>query len=213
VLVVAERQTAGRGRIGNDWQTAPRAVAASLGLRTSWPAEEQGLIPLLAGMAARRSIEANTGVLPGLKWPNDLVTEQGKVGGLLVEAADGDIIVGCGINLWWPQAPGGFAGVVNEDPGSEVVVSVARDWADSLTQSLSESTGRWDRAGYVAACETIGREITWEPEGKGTAVDVDDRGGLIVRSAAGRLTLRSGAVRTVRDATLAGDSSDEGGAP
>ena len=91
------------------------------------------MIPLLAGMAARRSIEANTGVLPGLKWPNDLVTEQGKVGGLLVEAADGDIIVGCGINLWWPQAPGGFAGVVNEDPGSELVVSVARDWADSLS--------------------------------------------------------------------------------
>jgi BirA family biotin operon repressor/biotin-[acetyl-CoA-carboxylase] ligase len=210
VLVVAERQTAGRGRTGHDWQTAPRAVAASLALRTRWQPSEQTLVPLIAGLAARRAVGNHTRVNPRLKWPNDLVTDAGKVGGLLVEATDGIILVGCGVNLWWPQPPPGFGGVLTEDPGPGTSVAIARDWADSLVPTLLRPEGRWDRTGYVAACETIGQEITWEPGGGGVAVDIDPAGGLVVETATGQVTLRSGSVRNVRAATLAADSSGEG---
>jgi len=210
VLVVAERQSAGRGRIGRDWQTAPRAIAASFALHSPWPPADQTLIPLMAGLAARDAIGEQTGVSPRLKWPNDLVAAPGKVGGLLVEASAGIVVVGCGINLWWPQPPPGFGGLLADDPGPEASVAVARDWADTLVPVLLEAESRWDRAGYVAACETVGREITWEPDGRGVAVDVDRRGRLVVETTTGLVTLHSGAVRNVRNATLAPNPSSEG---
>jgi BirA family biotin operon repressor/biotin-[acetyl-CoA-carboxylase] ligase len=136
--------------------------------------------------------------------------DTGKVGGLLVEAADDVVIIGCGLNLWWPQPPTGFAGVLATDPGSAAAAEVAPGWADEVVRALSRTAGEWDRAGYVAVCETIGQEITWAPNGAGVAVDIDATGGLVVDTPAGRTTLRSGSVRSVRDATLAADPPGEG---
>ncbi len=101
VVVVAQRQTAGRGRGGAPWLSAPRALAVSLAFRPS----DDDLRPfsLMAGVAAARGLEGVS-----LKWPNDLLADEAKVGGILVERAD-EVVVGMGVNLWWPDAPEGMS--------------------------------------------------------------------------------------------------------
>ncbi len=192
VLVVAHRQTAGRGRTGRAWENAPRAVAASYAFRTRWPEAERGPIPLVAGLAAAEILDV------GLKWPNDLVTDRGKVGGLLVEASGALVIVGCGVNLWWPSPPPGRAGVHDADPGSPEVERFARAWVDLLVELLESGPHAWPRGRYRRRCRTLGAEITWEPEGRGRAVDVDSSGGLQVETSTGVVVLHSGEVHHVR---------------
>ena len=104
LLVVARSQTRGRGRSGADWETAPRAVAASLGFRPVWPTSRWSLITLAAGVAAVRALGHHPDGL-SLKWPNDLMRGEEKLGGILTEAAGGTVIAGWGANLYWPDPP------------------------------------------------------------------------------------------------------------
>src|SRR3990172_3487586 len=81
VLVTAARQTTGRGRSGAAWETAPRAVAASLAWEPGWPDAAAARLSLVAGLAAADTL----GDAIGLKWPNDLMRGEAKVGGILTE--------------------------------------------------------------------------------------------------------------------------------
>lgn len=193
-LVVAGRQDAGRGRSGASWLTAPRAVAASLAFRCDWPAVSVPRLTLVAGLAA-------TDVIPlDLKWPNDLVMPGGKVGGILTERFDDLVVIGMGLNLWWPDAPGGFAALESVDPGPGAGGRLADAWARRLLTRVESGPDRWGRDEYRSRCVTIGQEVTWEPAGSGTATDIASDGGLEVRTAAGTVVLTSGAVHTVRPA-------------
>ncbi len=196
VLVVAERQEAGRGRSGRTWLEADRGLYASL----AFAPRQRPIIPLLAGLAARHAL----GGVPALKWPNDLVLGDGrKVGGLLAEAAGGVVVVGLGVNLWWPEPPGGAAAVYAGDPGPAEAGAVAERWAAELLHRAADP-GDW-RAEYTRACVTLGREITWAggpAPGLGTAVGVGPDGSLQVETATGLVRLVSGEVREVRAATL-----------
>ena len=188
VVVAAQRQTAGRGRGGAAWLSAPRALAVSLAFH---PADEDVRpFSLMAGVAAARCLQ---GV--GLKWPNDLMVEGGKVGGILVERAD-EVVIGMGINLWWPEAPEGMGALRDVDPGPELHVRVAGLWAAELMR-LIDGDG-WPIDEYRSLCSTLGREISWEPDGRGTAVDITEEGALAVESSGARRTLTSGAIRHVR---------------
>jgi BirA family biotin operon repressor/biotin-[acetyl-CoA-carboxylase] ligase len=196
VLVSAERQTAGRGRTGRHWVHADRAVAASLAFRPTWPLDTWDRLPLVSGMAAATAL----GPAVGLKWPNDLVVGDAKVGGLLVES-DGEIVVaGFGANLYWPEPVDGATGLLGVDPGPEAADMIAEQWAEGLLGRLRARPGEWGRDEYVARCSTLGKGITWEPDGAGTAVDISSDGGLVVETTDGRIVLRSGEVRTVRPA-------------
>jgi BirA family biotin operon repressor/biotin-[acetyl-CoA-carboxylase] ligase len=192
-LVVAHEQTAGRGRTGNPWWQATRAAAASLALPAELREVDQ-TFPLGVGLAVREAIHVHLGREVGLKWPNDIVCEGAKVGGILVEARDGMLVVGCGLNLFWPDPPDGAGALCGNDPGADLGLRLSRAWADYV---LSDEFA-WDRDSYLAACETLGSTIEWEPNGAGLAVGIDADGGLIVDTAQGRLTLHSGEVRTVR---------------
>ena len=103
-------------------------------------------------------------------------------------------MVGCGLNLWWPEPPGGVGSIFTSDPGPEVGVWISQGWADELVANGAV----WDRADYLAACSTVGQSITWDPDGLGRAIDIDADGGLVVKTVAGTETLRSGEVRTIR---------------
>lgn len=194
VLVVAPRQTAGRGRHGATWETAPRALAVSLAYSSDWEADSVARVPLVAGLSLNR-------VLPGrnnLKWPNDVVRGSDKLGGILVERSDETVVVGVGVNLWWPGAPEGYGAVFAEDPGPLAHRQVAERWAIEFLRRVAGDATEWGKDEYRAVCSTVGQQITWEPDGSGTAVDVDEDGALLVETSAGIERLVSGAIREVR---------------
>jgi BirA family biotin operon repressor/biotin-[acetyl-CoA-carboxylase] ligase len=167
---------------------ASRALAVSMAMVV--PGEERP-VSLMAGVAA---VRAMSGV--GLKWPNDLVVGSEKVGGILVERSDSGLVVGLGVNLWWPEPPDGIGAVYPEDPGENHHAELGALWAAELMR-LIDGEG-WPRQEYRASCSTLGREITWEPAGVGFAEDIGDDGSLIVETVEGRRNLHSGAVTHIR---------------
>jgi len=192
LLVVAGAQRRGRGRSDSEWQTAPRAMAASLAFRPDWDPADLPLVPLLAGVAASRVLGC------GLKWPNDVFMGEEKAGGVLVEAGDGIVVVGFGLNLWWPDAPCDYGAVHDTDPGPNRAMEVARGWAEELLALVGAGPDAWPRDEYRERSITLGRDITWSPDGAGRAVDIAADGGLVVVTHEGRTTLRAGEVRHVR---------------
>ncbi|HLU53271.1 MAG TPA: biotin--[acetyl-CoA-carboxylase] ligase [Acidimicrobiia bacterium] len=194
-VVIAHRQSQGRGRSGAPWVSAPRGIAVSIGLVPEWPQETWPRIPLVAGVAARRVL----GPAVTLKWPNDIVRSGRKVGGILVEAVDGTVVAGMGLNVHWSDPPDGIGALLEHDPGPEEGQRVAERWARTLMALLSSRADDWPRDEYVAACETIGQEIVWEPAGAGRAVGLAADGALVVETADGTtVELRSGEIRHVR---------------
>jgi len=190
VVVIAAAQTAGRGRSGSGWLTAPRALAVSVAYRAT--SEEDRPISLTAGVAGSRAL----GAMVGLKWPNDLEMGDAKVGGILVEQSDGVVVVGMGLNLWWPDPPEGVGALHEDDPGAERHAEIGALWAAELL-SLLRVEG-WPIDEYRQACVTLGRDISWEPDGSGRAVDVSETGALMIEDDSGLREIHSGAVRHVR---------------
>src|SRR5918992_2048255 len=103
VLIAAEEQTAGRGRRGRRWHSAPGAgVTFSLGRRIRRPVRELAALSLVAGVAATRALRTLGVRKAALKWPNDLVVDGAKLGGILVETRSQGAavyaVIGIGIN-------------------------------------------------------------------------------------------------------------------
>jgi BirA family transcriptional regulator, biotin operon repressor / biotin---[acetyl-CoA-carboxylase] ligase len=104
-VVVAETQTRGRGRLGRDWNSPPGVgLYVSLLLRPELPPEELPQITLTAAVAAVKAVQAVCGLTPGIKWPNDLLWEGKKLGGILTEMeTESDcirhLVVGLGVNV------------------------------------------------------------------------------------------------------------------
>lgn len=105
--VVAEEQTAGKGRSGRAWASVPGNLYASLLIRPSCPPAQLGELSLVAGVSVIESIRASAGdrTVAGLrlKWPNDILVGTAKLGGILVESTDAGgsraAVIGIGINL------------------------------------------------------------------------------------------------------------------
>ncbi len=210
LLLYADRQVGGRGRSGRQWWEADRAMYASLAMRPEWEPATWPQLSLLAGMAARDAAQQIFDVTIDLKWPNDLVVASGKVGGVLAEAGGDTIVVGCGMNVWWPNPPAGAAALHAVDPGAVVVRSLVVAWADGLLRRIERGAADWGRDEYRAACTTLGEDVVWDPDGAGTAVDVAADGGLVVETPGGRIVIHSGEVRRVRGATVRPDDQPGG---
>ncbi len=211
VLVVAARQVDGRGRSGRIWWEAPRAMYSSLAFRPHWPTDAWPRLTLMAGLAVRGALGALTETTPALKWPNDLVTAGGKVGGILTEAEGDLVIVGCGVNLWWPEPPQGVVAACEVDPGPALATAVAEAWADALLMAATAPPDRWGVDAYRSACATLGQDVTWDPDGAGRAVAIDDDGRLVVEAGGRRIALDAGEVRAVRGATVAPEAEEDQG--
>jgi BirA family biotin operon repressor/biotin-[acetyl-CoA-carboxylase] ligase len=102
--VLAEVQTAGRGRAGRAWQSTPgTSILLSVLLRPTVPQHRLGTLPLVIGLAVAEAVEEETGLSPRLKWPNDLLLNGRKMAGILTSArAAGTatrVIVGVGVNV------------------------------------------------------------------------------------------------------------------
>lgn len=192
-VVGAGHQTEGRGRLGRSWSDVPdRSLLVSLVLRPRLRPEEVHLLALLAAaelVAAVGSSELRS------KWPNDLVMGDRKVGGILPEAtmAGGRVrflVLGIGVNV--STAPGDLAGGLREDATSLRAEGIELDPADLLERFLARFRGSAGNAPativerYRAICATIGRRVrvttTTGRAVEGVAVDLDGRGGLVVRA-------------------------------
>jgi BirA family biotin operon repressor/biotin-[acetyl-CoA-carboxylase] ligase len=125
--LVAERQHAGRGRLGRSWITEPgAALTFSVLLRpVAVPAAARSWLPLLTGVAVAAGIRGQTGLDVSLKWPNDVVAAGGdgqaglgKLAGILAELAGDAIVIGVGLNVAATPALAGAGAVVAEGTGA-----------------------------------------------------------------------------------------------
>jgi BirA family biotin operon repressor/biotin-[acetyl-CoA-carboxylase] ligase len=193
VLVVADRQIEGRGRQGRSWAQPDSAMFSSLAVETTWRPEHRTLVPLMAGVVVSEAIALTSGVVASLKWPNDILAPEGKVGGILVELAGNRMTIGCGINLWWANPIEGAAAIFSDDPGPAAATELATAWATALLAELNAESGAWRAADYEALSVTLGREVEWEG-GSGTAVSIAESGALVVETSKGNVTVHAGDV-------------------
>lgn len=189
-LVIADRQLAGRGRADRDWLEPTAGMFSSFAFRPAWEPDGFGVIPLCAAIAVRRAI-GDTSV--DLKWPNDLLIEGRKVGGILVEASGGAVVVGCGLNLWWDEPPEFAASLLASEPADGHAGRLARAWVDELLMVLSQPRTAWPIDEYRTACVTIGSRVQWGSS-VGTALDIGPGGGLEVEGPDGVFEVLSGDV-------------------
>ena len=212
LVVTTEHQTAGRGRLGRVWET-PRGVALTFSvlLRPEIPVTQWTWLPLLTGYAVQAALADRVPEI-SLKWPNDVMIEERKLAGILVErieTPDGPAaVIGVGINV------------------NQTIDDVPVALATSLALELGESFDRTDllvhvlgslhglmplletpealRAAYLDACSTIGREVDVHLPGgevrRGEAIGIDGDGALVVSSAEGALSVGAGDVIHVRAA-------------
>lgn len=213
IVLVADHQTAGRGRLGRTWQApAGASLLATVLLR---PAPELAeVVTFSVALAMAEGVEAITAgaVRPRLKWPNDLTVDDRKLAGVLAEADWHDgavaVCVGVGVNCNWPEeVPAELRGTLvalNHLTGLEVD---RRALLDAFLRALDAYDGV-DRASLLdawrARSATLGREVRVDLGAdvvEGTAVDVTAEGHLVVESAAGRRALAVGDVTHLRHAS------------
>lgn len=215
VVLVADHQTAGRGRRGRTWSAPPgTSLLVSALVRPPGPLSLAHLVTSAAALAAADACAEITGVEPSLKWPNDLVIADAdgtrKLAGLLAESVvEGDrlsaVVVGMGMNVNWPSSlPADLAATavaLNSLVGSDVERSTLLvSWLvgfDRLLGALDQVAAR-----YRDRCSTLGRDVRVElADGtvEGRAADLTDDGHLLLDTAtSGRLELTVGDVVHLR---------------
>lgn len=213
LVVLADVQTAGRGRRGRSWEAPPgTSLLASLVLRPRVRGQARPLLPLLAGLALAEVADA---YCPGaaLKWPNDLLVDSRKAAGILAEArADGTVVLGVGLNVDWRgvQRPAELDGSTSmaEAAGRtvdrwRVLAAFAGVFGNRYTQWQEDPSAFLDE--YRARCVTLGRTVRVTHAGGGAlvgrALAVGDDGSLRVHDRAGaEHRLSAGDVEHVRPA-------------
>jgi BirA family biotin operon repressor/biotin-[acetyl-CoA-carboxylase] ligase len=197
VVVVADHQTAGRGRRGRSWLAPPRSsLLVSVLLRPpERPAAGPPVLTTVAcSLAASDAVDEVAGFLPALRWPNDLSSGGRKLGGVLAEVVDGGaMVLGLGVNLRWPSGvPEPLAGiaVTAEEAGGrrvdrDALLAAFLDQLEARDSALASAAGRERTlADYRDRCETLGRQVRVTlPGGRtqaGVAVGVDDSGRLVL---------------------------------
>jgi BirA family biotin operon repressor/biotin-[acetyl-CoA-carboxylase] ligase len=189
LVVVADEQTAGRGRLGRTWEAPPgSSLLVSVLLR---PAGGAGGTPghavMAAGVALAQAVEQVAGADVGLKWPNDLLVGERKLAGLLAEAEGEALVVGAGCNVNWEAFPAELAATAtacNLEAGHVVDRDALLDtFLDRFTDALAAGDAVVDD--YRTRLATVGRTVRVEhvrgDDLVGTAIGLTDDGALVVR--------------------------------
>ena len=222
-VVITDYQSAGRGRLGRRWEAPPgECLLLSLLFRPQLAPHQAQRLTMICGLAAVDAIGAETGLDAALKWPNDIVTGQGKLGGILTEVSlQADrldyVIVGLGLNV--NLDPGRLPGDMLA-PATSLAHLLGRRverlpllWAflRSVEARYNElELGDSLHREWAARLDTLGKPVTVAEGDRvlaGVAEGVDANGALLVRLAGGQLqTVVAGDV-TLRDATRPGSPS------
>lgn len=211
-VLVANSQTAGRGRLNRTWTAPPgSSMAFSVLLRPTSDVTAWSWLPLLTGIAMCTALRSSTGVQATLKWPNDVLIDDRKVAGILTElvgSPDGPAcVVGCGLNtlmtpdqLPVPTATSlGIEGAFTDQQVTPVVLlaAILREFSVLFCQ-WEAGSGPGPVGRYLDLCSTIGRQVTVSlTDGTqlvGQATGIDPAGRLEVRTDAGLRTVAAGDV-------------------
>lgn len=204
-VLIAEEQTAGRGRLDRTWTAPARSgLFFSVYLKPGdVPAERWGWLPLLTGVAAATGLARSAGVDTALKWPNDLlVTVEGaerKAGGILAERAGDGVVVGMGVNvslrtdeLPTPTAASlALAGAVSTDRETLLrgVLRSLEHWYGQWRAADGDAAASGLQEAYAAGCATLGRTVRAQLPGDrtltGEAVAIDGDGRLVLSTGNG----------------------------
>lgn len=206
-VLVADHQSAGRGRFDRRWEAPPgSSVAVSVLLRPDQVAVERWLwLPLVAGVAVAEGLRVGAGIEATVKWPNDVLVRGRKVCGILSERVDGAAIIGMGINtaLTTEQLPVPTATSLALEGSQASATDVVR----AVLTALEESYRRWSdgddlRAWFGQRCSTIGRQVRVQQSPtsstEGLAVGVDTWGRLVIRTPVGERVFAAGDVLHLR---------------
>jgi BirA family biotin operon repressor/biotin-[acetyl-CoA-carboxylase] ligase len=208
VVLVADYQTAGRGRFERRWESPPgKSLLFSVLLRPSGeelPPPRRHLAVAAVSLALVEAARDVASVAVQLKWPNDLIVSDRKVAGVLAEAtSDGAIVVGAGVNVAWAPEPLEHSGMAATCLDAEAGRPVRRDEVlVSALLALDRLYGHWDLVSrlYRQTCATVGRKVTvsfagHQPDLFGTAIALDDDGRLVLRDLqGGTVTVAAGDV-------------------
>lgn len=202
--ILALRQTDGRGRRGRAWRDPAGNFAATYLQRPAPPPAAAALRSFVAALALADALDGAAGIghRLALKWPNDVLLDDGKLAGILLEAGMGSLCVGIGVNLVSTPDPGGL------EPGALAPVSLLQATGrqvtpETLLDHLAPAYDRWDRQldqfgfapirhAFLDRAARLGRSVTARV-GSGCVVGtfdtIDDSGALVLQTAEGRLSL------------------------
>jgi BirA family biotin operon repressor/biotin-[acetyl-CoA-carboxylase] ligase len=197
LVVVAEQQDTGRGRLDRRWEAPARsAVLMSMLVQPAVPPAAISLLPLVVGVAVAEAVRQVASLGATLKWPNDVMLDGRKVGGILVERVGDVFVAGVGVNvstrpdeLPVPQATSLLVagGGADREPLVKEILRAVDRWLATFESAGGDAPSVL-RA-YREICETIGRRVRVElPGGRtviGTVTGVDEGGRLVVATDAG----------------------------
>jgi BirA family transcriptional regulator, biotin operon repressor / biotin---[acetyl-CoA-carboxylase] ligase len=215
-ILVAEEQTAGRGRLGRQWASPPgAALTFSVLLRPrAIPHARLGWLALAAGIATATAVRALTGLDARLKWPNDVLIGDRKLAGILAESAEDALVIGIGLNVSTdpgelPAGPGGL-------PPTSLLAEGVPVERDVLLIEVLRSLGQWyktlaqnpdtERTGllrqYHKLSATLGHQVRVELPGgtvlTGLATGVGPDGQLLIEADGTSHAIAAGDVIHVR---------------
>lgn len=219
IVVFAEKQTRGRGRMGREWiSPAGKGLWFSLLLRPPWPPQSATWITIAAANALARAIQSQTGLAPRIKWPNDILVDGKKVCGVLTElAAEIDTIkhivlgIGVDVNLEAADLPPELREIATSlrlalgemvhrsDLAAEILTQLEFEYQRLLKGDFASVAEEWEER-----CSTLGKTVSIQQGGRtlsGRAEALDGQGALLVRTQHGHL-----------ERVLGGDVTTRGGA-
>lgn len=200
-VVVAARQTNGRGRLNRKWISPKGGIWLSILLRPSFEISQISLFPMATSLALAISIEKTLGLKPKLKWPNDLTLNEKKVAGILIDASIESskinyLVIGVGINfrvqpkkitklIKKGQGTYGITTLVKENQKDKPVELVQQFMFELeqvynkiISNSIQEIRKEW-----IKRSSTIGKKITATTTTgllKGKATGIDETGALLL---------------------------------
>ena len=180
ILVISYSQEKGKGTSNRTWLNADQALACSLAVKQEDIKLKHTLIPLLSGYIFTEVLK---NINLSLKWPNDIVLNNLKVGGILVEKSENNICIGMGINYFWekPEIPGAGS-IFNKKQEYSIINLHAQEWASEVMASLVVNNFDLDK--YKQKLQTLGKIVEY-PEGRGWAEDINKDGSLKIKSTDG----------------------------
>ena len=180
ILVISYSQEKGKGTSNRTWLNADQALACSLAVKQEDIKLKHTLIPLVSGYIFTEVLKD---INLALKWPNDIVLDNLKVGGILVEKSENNICIGMGINYFWEKQELPGAGSIFTKKQEDSLINLhAQEWASEVLSSLVVNNFDLDK--YKQKLQTLGKIVEY-PEGRGWAEDINKDGSLKIKSTDG----------------------------